>query len=220
MEGKRNQRGAKKKRGRRSRNARALVVPPTLLPPVQYVTMTYSFFAGVTEPGAGVGNFQTFRYCCTYDPDLTGAGGQPIGFATLAYLYTRFRTVKVRWLVEAINVGTGQVEVGVYPAVASVLPATVASWSSQPNCKAELVGLPAAGNSRFKAAISVSPWAVHGITKKQYMDEADYSNTNVSPALRNCHLHVWWRGFGAAASLLLRVRSIYYVQVSQPASLT
>lgn len=79
--------------------------------PFKRVSLTYG---DVWELDAAAGTYKDndFIINSLYDPDLTGAGGQPSGFDAYATMYARYRVVSAKVTVTFINTSTQVIMAG------------------------------------------------------------------------------------------------------------
>lgn len=209
---------AKSKKSKQCRKRRGVGNGPrSILPLRQVVSLSYTQTRYLTEAGAGVGAFQTYRFNDLYDPDFTGVGAQPVGFDQLATMYARFRVLRTSVKVVASGTGNGAV-VTVYPSSQSTLPANFSAHPSQPYA---VSGVTQTGTPPLKMSVSRNIWDVLGLRKAEYMSDMDFTCTAAVPTPRSCFLHVSILGFtGTAQSATIMARFTYQVEISEPLALS
>lgn len=211
-----NNKSKKSRRGkRRARNAPS--IPTSILPKNQTVTLSYTQTRYLTEAGAGVGAFQSFRFNDLFDPDFTGVGAQPVGFDQLSAMYSRFRVLKTTVTATVAGTGNGAV-VTLYPSAQSTLPANFSAHPSQPYARS---GITQTGSPPVVLRVGRSIWDVFGIRKTEYMSDMDFTCTAAASPTRSCFLHVSILGFsGTAQSATIFLNFNFQVELSEPVALS
>jgi hypothetical protein len=192
------------------------LVPRAILPPRQTVTVSYSSTATLTEAAAGAGAYRTFTLNNLFDPDFTAVGTQPVGYDQLSNIYSRFRVLRVGIRVTAMGLSSNAY-VGSYPSSQSTLPASFQAYADQPMARSALVQ---AGGPTTRFYLNVNLWDVFGVTKEEYLIDADFSHLSTSGPARVCYLQTWIQGLlGVVGSPAFETRFTYQVEVSAPLSL-
>lgn len=101
----------KKKRKTSNRKASKLVVRQLgqIMPDKFVTSMTYNYF-GQEAPAVTAQFDHQFNMNSIYDPDRTGGGHQPLGRDQIAALYSRYRVISCRWVVDCMpQAGAGPI---------------------------------------------------------------------------------------------------------------
>lgn len=221
MPGKKNNKSAKNRRGVSNK---ASMAATTVTIPHRVVDFPYAAIWSMTESVAGGGAYYTFTINDPYDPNFTGAGSQPVGFDQWAQFYGRFRTVRFKFTMDIANVtGTANpVKVGIYFSPQSTLPAVPAAWFVQPTVgrQTKLLSSTTGSAEVCRLTGSVDIWDVFGVTKREFMDEADFASTFSGGPARVAYMHVFCLSSVAAATVRVYPELHYITELSQPVALS
>lgn len=93
---------------RRRRPRKVVIVKPKIswagIPLSRTVKLRYSQQVSMNNPIGGA--VHNFRANSLYDPDLTGVGGQPLGFDQMAALYNHYVVLGSKFIAKPIEYGT------------------------------------------------------------------------------------------------------------------
>jgi alkylhydroperoxidase/carboxymuconolactone decarboxylase family protein YurZ len=194
-----------------------------VLTPHVRISLPYAQRVLLNEAAAGVGAYATFAINDVYDPYVTGAGAQPIGFDQYAQLYGRTRVVGFDYVISFGNITgtTSPAWAGVIYSPQSTLPANPEAWSIQPT-GAQWVMLAAvsSGGSVKTLSGTVDIPSVMGVTKSEYLDEMDFAATTSGGPARRGYIHVWVMGYTASSAAHVLFTGKYLTEFSQPVALS
>lgn len=184
-------------------------------------TMSYFTAINLVEAAAGTGVFYTFQLNNLYDPNYTGAGKQPTSFDQWSTLYNRFRVMNVEVQLENVSNINAPMSVGYIITPASTLPADIDAWPTQRICGHAMISYNTGGNAVSKMHFRVQPWLGLSLTKRQYVEEADYSHSSTAGPSRPLYLHLWARGYsGVIGNSIATLVMKYSVELSEPTALS
>jgi len=217
----RNNKSFKKNRTRKSIRHGAGVPNgvPQLLPPVSYMDFTYNQAIGLTESAAGLGSNQVYRINSIYDPVFTGTGITAAGYSAISNLYTKFLVHMVTLRIEFVNTSATAVSVGWFVSASSSLPASTTWWASQPYSDTALLGPTAGGGNKKIWNVKIPLWKVAGLTRQQYVDEADYRHGVGANPITPLYLQTWTKSnLGTVSTVNSLVRMVLHTQLEAPAT--
>jgi hypothetical protein len=90
-----------------------------------------------------------------YDPDITHAGHQPLGFDQWMTLYSRFEVLKSTYNVKLVNSGSIPVGAAIYPSLSATI-STLATVGEQPFSKRGIMSAKG-GMDRLTLQMTMSP---------------------------------------------------------------
>lgn len=189
------------------------------------VVLPYATRFVQTEATPGAGTYHTFALNNVYDPDFTGVGLQPLGFDQYSQFYGRYRVIGLRYVITIGNITTPNaypIMAGLYASPQSTLPASPDAWTVQPTTSARsaVVSVPGGGKDvvRFSGKIDIP--ASLGVTRQEYLDEADFAGTTGGGPARQAYLHVYGIGLTVAASVYFQLQLWYDTEFIQPVALS
>ncbi len=210
----------KQKRKQNDKTSQLMTYSP--VPPAYKTYFAYNELVNLLEPAAAAGYYYSFQLNNVYDPNFTGTGGQPISFDQWAQMYSRFRVWHIDVQIEfACNTNTPCV-VGAYPSPLSTLPGSPRAWPLQIGAKHCMLSYNTGGIANKSLRFSINPWVWLGLTKEQYMNEADYSHSATAGPSRPLYLHVWTFGglYSTIANVACLVTMKFRTELSEPVSLS
>ncbi len=182
--------------------------------------MVYPALFTLAEPAAGTGAFNTFAINDLYDPDYSSTGVQPIGYDQWAQMYTRMRVMECKATFEfASNSAAAIIQVGWFAHTAATPTSSVQAWPGQRYANSGLLSLSGAGPSVRTFTAKFKPWELLSLTRKQYIDEADYSQVVGAGPVRRVFVSPFVVGRNGTANTVLRVMLEFKVELSDPVSL-
>lgn len=189
------------------------------IPDRLYTRMGYSMSTTLTSTLSPAYNI--FRLNSLYDPDYTGAGGQPLARDQWANFYNRYLVYGVSYKVTFINTSTSeQVYCWVVPKNVTAVSTSAQVLFEKPYAKNRILGVES-GKSIGTIKGYASAAKALGYTKQQYQSEkANSSEFNSNPASEG-FLHVYSQAADETTSVTVRIRVVltYYVCLSERLSL-
>lgn len=215
MKGKKNQsrRGKGKRRGQG--------IPSTLaILPVAFkkVFCAYTAAPSLSEGAAGAGALYQFRLNSLYDPDFTGTGTTASGYTNLSNMFGLFRVVKARVIVQCANTTGGTTICGFLVGLNGTVSSNFLLLQHEPHATSrQMQGNTGGAHSLSKFDRTVNMSRVCGMTRAQYMNEADFAHIGGANPARSVYLTCYMVGQSATAQTVqFNVRIIYEVEVSNP----
>jgi len=199
-------------------------LPLHMLPPrAKRVILTFTEAIVITESAASAGVFRTLRLNSIYDAD-TSLGTTTIpGFNEWAAFFSNYRVHSARIHLSAIATGVASstmAEVTVVPRASfNVMPASAVVWPAMPYATSKSIALyTAGGHNMITIDRQYRIPKILGITRAQYVNEANYSaDTSSNPAFP-VYCMVCIRGVNSAsvATLTGTVRLSFEVEFFNP----
>lgn len=189
--------------------------------PALRVRLPYSFYTTITEGAAGLGASYSFAVNSAFDPDFSGGGLQPLGLDQYAQFYGRYRVVAMHAEVVMVNRTTTPQYVGAYLSPQSTLPAVAAAWPVvNTTSRSRFVQGNTGGNSAAKFIMRARLEDVFGVTKRQFLEEADFQAIVTNSPARIAYLHLFTIGRSAIAIADFSVKLYMDVEFSQSVALS
>lgn len=178
-----------KKKNKVRQRGRAVVYRSPQEPSMR-IALRYDAFGALSEASANAGAIYTFRVNSLFDPDLTSAGKQPLGFDQYAAVFNRYRVERVRFDVSfsALDNTVRSVRVGCYPTSSSTLPSDPEAWPAQYLSRSQIRTWPYGRVARFSGTIPLEKF--FGISKKELTD-VDFSAIPSASPVRIAYLHLY-----------------------------
>lgn len=166
------------------------------------IKLEFSDYLNIT--GAPIA-YNSYRVNGPYDPDVTGAGVQPVGYDEIGALFSRQLTKRAHINVTATNNQAIPVTMVLYPSFNSSLANTIEDAVAQPGAKwATMAG--SGGQNRSKLRMTTNP--------KKWLEIPDwtaelYSSTSAVPATQ-VYWHLMFDNFGSTTKdVYVEVRIVY-----------
>lgn len=195
-----------------------------VLTPHLRIVMPYAQQGILTEAAATLGAYNTFALNSAFDPDFSGGGLQPLGFDQYAQFYGRYRVVKTRIELSFGSRTAGEpINVGMYTAAQSTLPAVATAWRIQPTpgCRYKMIEGPTGGPSIALLKSSVKMAQVMGVTSSEFHNDMDFAALFSASPARVAYLHIWIQSVtGNVGSCHWSLRMYQDIELSQPISLS
>ncbi len=214
------------KRSQRRRRVRTMVndlpmrsIAGKNLPSAFITTMVYTNYLSLVESAVAVGAFNAFAVNDLYDPDFSSTGNQPIGYDQWAQFYTRMRVMGCRATFTFAARSGDPCAVGWMAHAQSTPTSSISAWAGQRFSDHRLIAGTSSGPSVTSFSVNIPLWDILSITKRQYVDESDYSQVVGAGPVRRVFLSPWVRGFGTAATVALSVRLEFRVELCEPVPL-
>ena len=213
MPGNNNKKRGGRRRPRKQRKTGMVTIPSSpgvaALPTAMRTKLRYFF---VTSNGTGGANQYaeyTFRSNSLYDPDYTGVGVQPAGFAALATLYSRYRVVGATVKFTAVNDAGGSTTVIFYQKDSPTTYSSIIAACTQGFSKRAILSDQSGGKNQHTFNVRIKPWEVLGISKSRYMiDDQFASAVGGSPAIQT-YFGLGVHAVTIAASIQMQIDVIY-----------
>lgn len=163
--------------------------------PVALRTKLRYFFTFNNGTGAALAYAEyAFRSNSLFDPDYTGIGSQPAGFAALATLYGKYRVLSADVTCTIANDAGGTTSVVFWQRDTTSSYANLTTAVQQGFAKTALLSDQSGGKNQHTFKAKIKPWTVLGVTKERYMIDDQYAAAvTASPA------QVSYFGFGLSA---------------------
>lgn len=196
--------------------------PAALITAKRTVVFPYPQNSGLGEAAPLAGFAWTYRLNSLFDPDFTGTGVQPMGYDQFSALYGRYAVIRNSFDVTFANTTSLPIRVGYVISPQSTLPSNSAVWSMMPFSKSRTLGAVGSGKDVQTINGSTTFYKELGLTKRQYLDEADFSASTSASPLRILYLHVYTFGLTAAGNATCNsfTRLNYTAELSQAVSQT
>ncbi len=121
-----------------------------------------------------------FRANSVFDPDLTGTGGQPLGFDNMAALFNRYRVNAFSFEVQMISLSASYKGVCVVVNGAET-PTTYDEVCEYPRAQQRGIGFNGSPTAVFRGRVSLA--SINGKSQDGYhIDDATASQVNTNPA--------------------------------------
>ncbi len=184
------------------------------------VNKSYLAFAQVrtlTEGGAGAGTYYQYRLNSIYDPDFSGAGSTAVGYTQMSNLFGSYRVTRTRIKLRFSSLSSGVQTVGFVAGLNTTFIASYEKIAAEPNTWARMLTNTSGPNSMAELDCVLDLPKLCGITRRQYIDENDYSATFGNNPARNLYLSLYTYGSSASAqSVAVDVRLVFEVEFFQP----
>lgn len=215
----RSNRGKTRKMPRKAAYKTTLVNRANLAPvPSRFITkMKYA--EAVVLSGTGLRSYQ-WNLNSLFDPNRTGTGHQPYGFAQLCgstSLYNRYRVFAARYVLSVAN-DTYNIHYAALPANGNTLPiSNVSEARENPRCQYNVQN-PNGTLKRLTGKVNLP--ALTGRTKQQYMSDDRYqAQYNATPD-ETMTLNIYCQGMnddtGVSMSHTVNILIEYYVEFFDP----
>ncbi len=181
------------KKNHRSQGKKTLIPRPSpgfvsAFQPSMKCHMKVVISQNLLEAAAGTGNSQVWSINSLFDPDVSGAGHQPMYFDQLCTgvgPYLRYRVLACRYKVAVANLTANPCLFGLafQPGPIDASP-SLTTFLEKPRVKSVVLSGNAGGLSTrtFTGAVSIAE--VFGVEERQIRDEIDYAGVyNAAPAL-------------------------------------
>lgn len=146
------------------------------------------------DPGVG-GIIACYTYSLNglYDPNITGAGHQPMGFDQIMLMYNNFTVIgaKARITFRTTDSSTG-VDVGCHISTTSTAPNNLDELIENGRCKWKLLGYQG-GNGPTIAHMNAKASIKKYFQMKNIMDEDDLKGTVLTNPNKQLYLHIFAR---------------------------
>ena len=137
--------------------------------------LRYTQIGTLNAGAAGSYAYTVIRTNSVYDPDQTGVGSQPAGFAALATLYGSYRVMGAKMKFRVANDSGGTVNVSVFQSTSSLAPASYVSASQQAGSQNFLLSDQSGGKNNVTINRKIQPWVVLGVTRARYVDDDQFA---------------------------------------------
>lgn len=217
-----NGKGRQARRGTRTTRLSRALPPASFVPSSRSITMTYSNAYSIAEGAAGAGVAYFFRLNSVYDPDATGVGTTPMGYANWAALFLNYKvrkcTVRVQGTATAASGSLLNVTLMPVPGQA-VIPANKFAWRTIHGAQFKTISPQANGGRNMVDFVNTYDIAkVAGITKQQFDSDMDFSGAVGSNPARMMYLGVGIDsvGSGTLGTLVFSIQITYLVEWFNP----
>jgi len=211
-----------RRRGRRGRKARGLPLTPSMAAKVFTTRLVFNNTCTDTEAAALAGVTHRFRLNSVYDVDTALGSTSTPYFSEYAALYNNYRVLRAHVNVTGLitnGASTGAYQVSMFPERIYALPPGAFAWNVMPYGKTTIVGSAISGGL-YKVVLDreYDLAAVCGITKSQFMNEADFSALCTANPVKDINLIVATVGLSGAvaASFTYSIRVAFEVQFFNP----
>lgn len=165
--------------------------------------MKFSDMLNVTGTSGAV---QSYRINGPYDPDLTGAGVQPVAYDEWSALYARYLAFGAKIKVTGTNNQAIPITICVYPSYDPSVVTSIEDAMSQPNAKWVFLGGSGAQN---RGTIVMDVPDVRKFLSLDSWISTLFSQTTTTPSTQ-AYFHLWINNFGGTTmDLYLDVEIIY-----------
>lgn len=207
---------AAKKTYRRRFYKSSIPLSPTPMPKTMKVCIAYSAGHNMLEAALGAGDTEVYSLTGPYDPYITGAGTQPVGFDPWMTMYQNYRVVKARLEVTFINLSANTCSVMIVPNNINALPATLNAWRVDPNVSCRVLGSSSGSRAATVIDRTYVPWKILQIPKSMYMTDTEYIGSPTQNPVRQIYAIIAVQGLTAVANVDIMVRISYQIELLNP----
>lgn len=190
-----------KKRKTFKRRGGSMMIPRGVNMKQAYTTLGYSTAFTLNEATAGVGGVYTFRLNSCYDPDLTGAGFQPVGFDQYALIYQKYLVYGGNWTVSfssQLAVVNGASVVGAIVTTDATVPSTSRNWPAAVGARSNLLGPGPSSVTTLKGKINMA--SAFGVKPSAIWNEANFESATGGNPTNQLFMHVFTIGQASTVS--------------------
>lgn len=182
---------------------------PQIVPRWMRVMLPYSEHFKDTL-AAGVIKHQVWSINSIYDPDVTGTGHYPMGYAQWNNLYNRYRVngFGYKFNFQEISSGSNPVEIFIYIDNQSAAPVDARTMRQKPYVKQLLLG---ADNTVRTIKGGTMAYRPFGVTKMHYYNDDYYSALFTASPTRQAYLHVCYLAADSTPTVICNTSIRYYV---------
>jgi hypothetical protein len=181
----------------------------TMVPPAnKRVKLCYPYWTSITESAANAGAFKYYRLNSVYDVDTTAGSTATPGFAEWSTFYSNYRVWRTRVKIEGAVSGGSSGSLATVSLVVNPLQATLPSnsneWPVQPE-SVHVTIVPESNGGHNMAVLDkefVLP-KVFKITRRQFIDNMDYTATIASNPARQGYVAVTVSGVSSSTPVTL-----------------
>lgn len=213
--GKQNRKQARRGGGKKARSAASIGPVGTVTVPPGYGAAAFPvairtkqrYFQQFTLNGAGaniLGEY-VWRTNSAYDPDFTGVGTQPSGYAALATLYNYYRVIGSTWTFTAVSDVSGTTSVTIVETPTSTAFGNYSAAAQQGFAINHLLAEQTAGGAKLRRVLRIKPWVVHGVTKERYMNDDQFAAAVTTSPVQSSFVHFVVLAMTVTASIQLSV---------------
>lgn len=205
--------GRKKRPQRKFRRRYKRRIPRSPGPPaVQYVKLPYTDFRLVSLAASTL-DTRSWSINSLFDPDVSGAGGQPLFFDQYATMYRTYRVYGAKYM---FKVSFGASTNACYHPTVCVLPCHDATTYSTIAVAMQMKGakyrnlVPASTTTTIKGYISMA--SLLGIPKRQVSsDDRFQADVSANPAERG-HVHIYVQNNDGTNAMIMtcEIKIVYY----------
>jgi hypothetical protein len=199
------------RRGRKQRRSK-ISLNPAFMPLTQRHTLAFADRRQLTEPTIGAGVNYTYTLNGMFDPNITGAGAQPVGFDPICAIFQRYRVVGVRFQLTIVNRSQNSLTCGYAMSDTNALPSTILAWLVDPKSASFTMGGQSGGHNMNVIDRTIKPWSGLSVPKDQYMTSRDYTGSAIANPPINLYLIFWATGTTAIADVDLIVKISYLTE--------
>lgn len=212
---KHNKSGMKPRRGKDGRK-RGIPLNPTIWPVTQTHVLAFADRRQLTEPALLGGANYTYSLNGLFDPNITGVGGQPVGFDPIMVMFLAYRVIETRFEITAANRTANSFAFGYSINQTNALPNNPSAWLVDPKSTCVQVGSVAGNRGMVKIDRTVRPWEQLGIPMIQYRSNREYTGSALANPSIQPYLIVWGTGNTAVADFDIIIRLSYRVEFLNP----
>lgn len=173
--------------------------------------LRYAAVGTMVAAAAGTTAYQTYRMNSLYDPDHTGVGSQPAGFAAAATLYNKYRVVGLHVKISVGNDSGGTVNVVIFQSPSATIPSSFVSCSQQPYGERYLLADQSGGPNVLQYQKKLTPWSVLGVTKSRYLNDDQFAAAVTTNPTAVSYLNIVLGGVTIAANCQYQTEIVYDV---------
>lgn len=171
--------------------------------------LRYFAIGTLTAGGANTYVETVFRSNSLYDPDFTGVGVQPAGFAALATLYLKYRVLGATVNLTLVNDSGGSTSVVMSQKAYSATYANIVAACTQGYARRAILSDQSGGKNQVTFRVKVKPWDCLGVTKERYMDDDQFASTVFTNPVMTSFLSLGIHALTVAASVQWQMDVIF-----------
>ena len=173
--------------------------------------LRYTQIGTLNAGAAGSYAYTVIRTNSVYDPDQTGVGSQPAGFAALATLYSSYRVVGAQMKFRVANDSGGTVNVSVFQSTSPLAPASYVAASQQAGSQNFLLSDQSGGKNNVTINRKILPWVVLGVTRQRYLDDDQFAALVTTNPATNAYFMLYISALTIAGVVQFNLEIVYDV---------
>lgn len=212
-----NSRNQRKRQSKNRKRPAQLSFNPTPLGKSHSVVIAYADKRTLTEAVINTAVTYTYSLNGPYDPNITGAGVQPVGFDPWMTMYTNFRVDQVRVEITFMNTSANNAWVGMIPSRYNALPSTLLAWQVDPCGSTKMLGSNQGNLGVVRIVRNIYPWQVLQMSRQAYENSSDFwGSAAINPSIQVYGM-LFAAGMTTAAVVDTNIRISYKMSLFNPA---
>lgn len=175
---------------------------PTGFPDRMYMNLVYQSDTIIQSHASGVPAFYQFVLNGLFDPNLTGAGHQPLAYDSVKLLYARYRVTHAKYEIMCVNTSSVlpfNYSYGTNPGTAGPVAAT------EREAKHYMHGTGGSNNAVVSIKGSTLCYKAASVTRSKYNTDATYSAVIAANPLTTPTLQLWTEPFDQSTTTTVKI---------------